>query len=141
MITTTFLLYQNYPAKSLMSKHFTKRKNFFPLRAPEAASTSRPCGRSNIILRAGNNHRSAQGEAWASGSKVSASTKNKKEHKKRSNLSAQETKTIRNDSSNPGSNVNISAHMSPIQVRQMDSKESDWAASSGKRVYCKSTHY
>lgn len=67
-------------------KTFQRKKGFFFfffLRAPEAASRSRLRGRLNKILRAGNNHRPAQGETWASGSKVNASTEKKKEKKKK----------------------------------------------------------
>lgn len=63
-------------------KTFQRKKGFFFLRAPEAASRSRLRGRLNKILRAGNNHKPAQGETWASGRKVNASTENKKEKKK-----------------------------------------------------------
>lgn len=51
-------------------KTFQRKKGFFffLLRAPEAPSRSRLRGRLNKILRAGSNHRPAQGETWASGS-------------------------------------------------------------------------
>lgn len=86
-------------------KTFRRKKGFFLLPpAPEAACTSWPCW---------NNHRSAQGETRASGSKVNARTK-KKEKKKKKSATCQHRKP----KMIPDQTLCISAHVS-TQVRQI----------------------